>query len=167
MRTSQPDEQKYKKILITLGIVIAICLFLPIIISPFIYIGSVLIIIGCAYLIYRYCLEYREQSDAKKVYDSVIVNEIYSVGGIAKDLGWDNAKTRRVIDFCFKNGYFNDYLRVGEELHKKEEGKDEIAVAANLSTVKRVKKCPHCGSVAEYNENEKSTCIYCGNVIDK
>lgn len=166
MKTPEPNEQKYKKILTALLIVIAVCVFVPMIISPLVYIFSVLIIIGCAYLVYKYCLEYREQADAKQVYDIVTVKEICNVSGIAENLGWDTAKTRRVIDFCFKNGYFENYLRVGEELRKKEEGKDEIAAAVNLSTVKAAKKCPHCGGVAEYNEKGKAVCLYCGNVIE-
>jgi hypothetical protein len=165
MKIPQPNEEKYKKILITLGIIIAACIFLPMIISPLIYLISVLIIIGCGYLIYRYCLEYAEQSNAKKVYDAITVKGIYNVSGIAKDLGWDNAKTRRVLDFCFRMNYLDDYFRIGDEVRRKQDDKDDLVAATRTKTT--AKKCSHCGGVAEYPEGEKSICVFCGGVIEK
>ena len=166
MKITEPDAEKYKRTLIILGAIILGCIFLPPILHWLIYILALPVAGVCCYLIYRCVLEYREQADAKKVYDCITVKGICNVNGIAKELGWTNAKTRGVLDFCFKKEYLQDYIRVGDELRKTENSAEDVAAAVTATTKKSARKCPHCGGVAEYNEGEKATCIYCGNVIE-
>ena len=167
MKLTEPDVEKYKRTVIILGAIILGCIILPPILHWLIYIAALPVAVVCGYLIYRVVLEYREQSDAKKLYDCVVVKELTGVEKIAKELGWNNAKTRGVIDFCVKKGFLDGYIRVGEELRKTGESEKEKDVVATLTSKKSARKCNHCGGVAEYYEGEKAVCVYCGNVIDE
>ena len=164
MKVAAPDAEKHKRILIILGLIIIGCLFVPII-FPLLYIVSIPVAGGCGYLIYSFSYKFKEQSDAKKLYDCVTVKGICNIDKISKELGWNNHKTRGVLDFCVKKSYLDDYIRVGENLRKKNYDVDELGVATALSSKKVAKKCPHCGGVAEYSDDENSVCVYCGNVI--
>ena len=165
MKVTAPDAEKHKRILIILSSIIIGCLFVPIV-FPLLYIISIPGAGVCGYLIYSFSYKFKEQADAKKLYDCVTVKEICNIDKISKDLGWDNHKTRGVLDYCVKKGYLDDYIRVGEELRKKNDEEDAVGVATTLSSKKSARKCPHCGGVAEYYEDQKVTCIYCGNVIE-
>ena len=156
MRSAKFNAEKHKKKIIVLSVVTVICAVLVV---------TIPLAVLCGFFIYKENLDYRELSDAKKLYDCVTVGEIHTVKGISSELGWKIPKTRNVLDFCMKNHYLDDYVRVGEELRKNDEGQ-EFDISG-ISAKKTAKKCSHCGGVAEYYEGETAVCIYCGGIIDK
>lgn len=164
MKLPQQDTAKRKKLIIVLLITIIANFLLPLIISMWLYLVSIPFAAFCGYLIYRFYLDYHEFTDAKKLCDCVIEKELKKVGDIAKILGWSSARTRRVVEFCFKKGYLDEYFRVGEEICKKDERQDGDILKA--SAKKSARKCSHCGGVAEYCEGKQVVCVYCGNIIE-
>lgn len=165
MKLPQQDAEKRKKVIIVLLIIIIADFLLPLIISLWLYLIFIPIAVFCGYLIYRFYHDYCEFSDAKKLCDCVIEKEIKNIENIAKTLGWSNAKTRRITDFCFKKEYLDRFFRVGDELIKKIDGKDGEVTYENA--VKSPRKCNHCGAVSEYPKKGVAICTYCGNIIDK
>ncbi len=164
MNRPQPNTKKYKILLGALISIIVLCLALPAILRIWwLYAITVLIVGICIYAIYIFTNNYKNQVVEKKLCDCITLKEIFDLNKISAELGVNSAKTRGLIDRCFKKGYLDDYFRVGEAIRKKTDGQNDVL---SVNAKKSPRRCNHCGAVANYYENEKAVCIYCGNIID-
>lgn len=99
---------------------------------------------------------YGELRGLYRVVVAVEKEHLYTVREIASQLSLDENHVRNTLTNCFRKGYFEGYLREGDEITTRE---------GTLPGGKiRAAECPYCGAKFSY-QGKNATCPYCGGVF--